>query len=120
MPSRWRCTCTRWIYDLSKAKTDRACHPGLLRKARGNGRRAHGRVDPGCGKVGAVRAIVEAVKKLEVRHRDQVLSGVTASLGLACFPHHGTNAAVVLQTANAAVHRSNEKGHNRLVVAEVR
>jgi diguanylate cyclase (GGDEF)-like protein len=43
---------------------------------------------------------------------------VTLSIGLACYPHHGTTIEALLQAADAALYRAKATGRDRVVTAE--
>ncbi len=58
------------------------------------------------------------VKTLQVKHKDQTLKSVSISLGVAVFPKHGSNADVVLKSADDALYRAKHEGRDRVVVAE--
>jgi diguanylate cyclase (GGDEF)-like protein/PAS domain S-box-containing protein len=56
-------------------------------------------------------------KNLEVFHYGKVLGGVTISLGLSYFPHHGNDADSLLQAADAALYQAKRSGRDRVVMA---
>jgi diguanylate cyclase (GGDEF)-like protein len=59
----------------------------------------------------------EAVKRLYVSHRGQLIGGVSSSLGVACFPDHGANSEALLQGADAALYVAKNAGRDRVMVA---
>jgi diguanylate cyclase (GGDEF)-like protein len=59
----------------------------------------------------------EAVKRLYVSHRGQLIGGVSSSLGVACFPDHGANGEALLQGADAALYVAKNAGRDRVMVA---
>jgi diguanylate cyclase (GGDEF)-like protein len=59
----------------------------------------------------------EAVKRMYVSHRGQLIGGVSMSLGAACFPDNGTSGDVLLQAADAALYAAKNGGRDRVVVA---
>ncbi|MFH7244727.1 MAG: PAS domain S-box protein [Spirulina sp.] len=61
-----------------------------------------------------LRAIVE---NLCLAFHGQNLGPITASLGVASFPEHGTNGTTLVQTADAALYRAKAAGRNRVIVA---
>jgi len=67
----------------------------------------------------AIRAetIREAIAQLKISYKGQVLGKLTASLGVAAFPEHGSTGAIVMQSADAALYRAKEAGRNQVVVA---
>jgi diguanylate cyclase (GGDEF)-like protein/PAS domain S-box-containing protein len=56
-------------------------------------------------------------KNLEVSSHGKVLGGVTISLGLSYFPHHGNDAETLLQAADAALYQAKRRGRDRVVMA---
>jgi diguanylate cyclase (GGDEF)-like protein len=62
-------------------------------------------------------SIRQEIAQLHVVHPDQVLSGITASLGVATFPRHGSTGAAVMQAADAALYRAKAAGRNQNRVA---
>ena len=61
----------------------------------------------------------EGVKKLEVLYQGKLLEGITASLGLSCFPMHGAESETLLQAADAALYQAKRNGRNRVVMSGV-
>jgi len=59
----------------------------------------------------------QAVKHLHVQHRYQRLDVVTLSLGVACFPNHGTTGEEVIRAADAALYRAKKEGRDRVAIA---
>ena len=60
----------------------------------------------------------EAVKRLEVQHRNQPLGRITVSMGVAIFPEHGRTGEALLQAADAALYRSKDAGRDRVTTAK--
>ncbi|HEY9648278.1 MAG TPA: diguanylate cyclase [Chroococcidiopsis sp.] len=58
-----------------------------------------------------------AIAQLALNHQGRSLRSLTVSLGVACFPQHGTTGAEVLQAADAALYRAKASGRNRVIVA---
>jgi diguanylate cyclase (GGDEF)-like protein len=56
--------------------------------------------------------IRQGVKHLQVQH-DQQLGAITLSLGVACFPEHGSTGEAVIRAADAALYRAKKKGAMR-------
>ena len=61
--------------------------------------------------------IRKAIGELKVACRGIVLSGITASLGVAEFPRHGDDGAALLQAADAALYRAKATGRNQVIMA---
>ncbi len=58
------------------------------------------------------------IRVLTVEHQGQPLAGVTASLGVAVFPGHGTSADILIRTADQALYQAKRTGRDCVVVAE--
>jgi diguanylate cyclase (GGDEF)-like protein len=56
------------------------------------------------------------VEKLKIQHNKQTLQ-VTASLGTAVFPDHGSSPDEVVKVADDALYRAKEEGRNRAALA---
>jgi diguanylate cyclase (GGDEF)-like protein len=61
--------------------------------------------------------IREAIAQITLSYNSQSLGDLTASLGVASFPHHGTTGNAVIQAADAALYRAKAAGRNQVVVA---
>jgi diguanylate cyclase (GGDEF)-like protein/PAS domain S-box-containing protein len=61
--------------------------------------------------------IRNAISQLRVTHNGQTTKPVTVSIGMACFPTHGANAADLLQVADASLYRAKQNGRNQTVVS---
>ncbi len=57
------------------------------------------------------------IQSLVAAHQGQTLDTVTASLGIAIFPVHGTTAAALVRTADQALYQAKHSGRNRVVMA---
>ncbi len=57
------------------------------------------------------------IKQLNVHYRDQMLRAVTASLGVAVFPNHGSSIESIMQEVDAALYRAKKEGRDRVAVA---
>jgi diguanylate cyclase (GGDEF)-like protein len=62
-------------------------------------------------------AIRVAIERLEVQHRRERLTPVTASIGIATFPASAQQADELLRVADAALYRAKQEGRNRLIAA---
>ena len=63
-------------------------------------------------------ALREAIKHLDVEHRNLPIGRVTASMGVALFPEHGRTGQALLQAADAALYRSKDLGRDRVTLAK--
>jgi len=61
--------------------------------------------------------IREAIAQLKLSLNGQFLGTLTASLGVAAFPEHGTTGTAVMQSADAALYRAKAAGRDRVMVA---
>ncbi len=59
----------------------------------------------------------EAIKRMDVKHRNQPLGRITASMGVAVFPEHGRTRDALLAASDEALYRSKEEGRDRVTVA---
>jgi len=70
----------------------------------------------------ATRARAERIRSrfrdLVVTHQGHSVGVITASLGVAALPAHGTNEKDLLQAADAALYRAKREGRDRVVVAD--
>ncbi len=57
----------------------------------------------------------EDCKRLEISLNGQYLGNVTFSVGIACFPDHGTTAEQLLHTADLALYRAKAAGRDRVM-----
>ncbi len=57
------------------------------------------------------------LRELTILHRGQSLGPITASIGVAALPMHGTSPKEVLAAADAALYRAKSEGRDRVVVA---
>jgi diguanylate cyclase (GGDEF)-like protein/PAS domain S-box-containing protein len=57
------------------------------------------------------------LRELSVTHRGQSLGTITASVGVAELPQHGTSAKELLESADAALYRAKREGRDRVIVA---
>jgi diguanylate cyclase (GGDEF)-like protein/PAS domain S-box-containing protein len=64
--------------------------------------------------------ISEYSKKLHPKFEGQILNPVTLSLGVACFPEHGSTSAALLRAVSTALDNARRSGTGRVVVAQNR
>lgn len=64
-------------------------------------------------------AIRSRLRDLVIMHQGRSLGLVTASIGVAALPLHGTTEKDILQAADAALYRAKKAGRDRVVVAEL-
>lgn len=58
-----------------------------------------------------------SISKLRVQHHGHSLGNISASFGVASFPHHGNTAQTLLHAADAALYQAKAAGRNRVVAA---
>jgi diguanylate cyclase (GGDEF)-like protein/PAS domain S-box-containing protein len=59
----------------------------------------------------------EMIKRLEIKHRNQPVGRLSASLGIAVFPDNGRTVEVLLRVTEGALNRARAEGGDRIVVA---
>jgi diguanylate cyclase (GGDEF)-like protein len=57
------------------------------------------------------------VSKLVIRHGGQHLGAVTVSIGIACYPAHGSTLKDLITAADRALYKAKADGRNRVVAA---
>jgi diguanylate cyclase (GGDEF)-like protein len=60
--------------------------------------------------------LAEQVRSLHVRHHGETLRRVTLSIGVAEYPRHGANAALLVTAADEALYRAKAQGRDRVVL----
>lgn len=60
----------------------------------------------------------DGIKHLTLEYLHQPLGRITISLGVACFPEHGSNGAELIQVADVALYRAKALGRDRVVTAK--
>jgi diguanylate cyclase (GGDEF)-like protein len=63
------------------------------------------------------RQILEAIRGLEIPHQGHLLPSVTASLGVAGFPAHASDAEGILEAADNALYVAKRTGRDRMVIS---
>jgi diguanylate cyclase (GGDEF)-like protein len=61
----------------------------------------------------------ESIKHLQVVYEDRTLQTITVSLGVSCFPLHGTTVESVIAAADYALGLAKASGRDRVVIAEL-
>jgi len=64
-------------------------------------------------------AIRARLREIVIMHQGRSLGVVTASIGVAALPQHGTTEQEILQAADAALYRAKTAGRDRVVLAEL-
>jgi diguanylate cyclase (GGDEF)-like protein len=52
-----------------------------------------------------------------IQHRGNTLERVSISIGVSCYPQHGSTGEALLRSADQALYRAKEEGRDRVVVA---
>lgn len=63
--------------------------------------------------------MLRGLRNLPVAHSGRLLKPITVSMGLACFPQHGSNPESLLRAADATLYVSKNSGRNRATAAAV-
>jgi diguanylate cyclase (GGDEF)-like protein len=63
-------------------------------------------------------ALRNAIADLNINHAGLTL-GITASLGVAVYPEHGSDAETLLHAADQALYEAKDQGRNRVMTAEI-
>jgi diguanylate cyclase (GGDEF)-like protein len=53
----------------------------------------------------------------QIEHHGKTLGRVSISVGVSCYPQHGTTGEVLLRSADRALYRAKEEGRDRVIVA---
>lgn len=61
--------------------------------------------------------ILEAVRQMQLKHREQLLGAITVSLGVAAFPIHGETPEALIRAADQALYQAKQGGRNKLASA---
>jgi diguanylate cyclase (GGDEF)-like protein/PAS domain S-box-containing protein len=59
--------------------------------------------------------IRQGLKQLQVTYGEQLLSQITVSIGLSCFPDHGKTMETLIQSADLALFQAKNEGRDRIV-----
>lgn len=59
--------------------------------------------------------IRQDLKKIKVKIEGKALGNISASLGIACFPHQGSSGEELLSTADRALYQAKKQGRDRVV-----
>ena len=60
----------------------------------------------------------EAAQRLEIHYGRALVGPISLSLGVACFPQHGSTSEELLHVADAALYQSKAAGRNRVTAAK--
>jgi diguanylate cyclase (GGDEF)-like protein len=58
----------------------------------------------------------EEVKNIQLQHEPSIDWQISLSLGVACFPSHGSTSQEIIKAADTALYRAKREGRDRLVV----
>lgn len=58
------------------------------------------------------------IRKITIEYHQEMISGITASFGIAAFPTHGQTGQDVIHWADIALYEAKEKGRDRIIVAQ--
>lgn len=77
---------------------------------------------PECG-LGQAGEIAESIREklaaMPLSYEGRDLGTVTASLGVACYPHHGATGNETIKTADQCLYQAKNNGRNRVVLAPI-
>ena len=62
----------------------------------------------------------QRITDLNMLSQGKHLNKITLSVGVACFPAHGTGLPELLSAVDAALYQAKKNGHNQVVVADSR
>lgn len=63
------------------------------------------------------RQIHQRIRQLEILHNGELLDRITTSMGVACFPNHGSTFEEVIRSADAALYQAKKLGRDRVEMA---
>jgi diguanylate cyclase (GGDEF)-like protein len=61
--------------------------------------------------------LCRAIRMTDIQYRGKTLRRVTISVGLACYPRHGSTRDALLRAADTALYRAKDEGRDRVIVA---
>ena len=61
--------------------------------------------------------IRQGIERLKIRNDGVLLENITMSIGVSCFPDDGTEAGVLIRTADKGLYMAKEQGRNRVIRA---
>ena len=61
--------------------------------------------------------ILDSVRHMQLKHREQTLGAITVSLGVAAFPNHGETPEALIRAADQALYQAKQGGRNNLASA---
>lgn len=68
---------------------------------------------------GRLEGLRAALAETVIHHAGRRLEPITASIGLACHPTHGTSGQALLRAADEALYQAKRTGGNRIVIAGI-
>ncbi|MGD1808898.1 diguanylate cyclase [Dapis sp. BLCC M126] len=63
--------------------------------------------------------ICSEVRELSLKNQGKILQSITVSLGVACFPLHGSTKEEIIQRADKALYRAKKAGRNRVILYQL-
>ena len=57
----------------------------------------------------------QGIRQLDIQYQDSSLGPVTISLGVACFPEHGSTGEALIRAADAALYCAKRRGRDRTI-----
>ena len=58
----------------------------------------------------------EKIKKISFQYEDQVISNITVSMGIACYPSHGRKKELLLKLSDQALYQAKDEGRDKVVM----
>jgi diguanylate cyclase (GGDEF)-like protein len=67
---------------------------------------------------GRAEDLCAGIKHVQLQHDNQSMGTITASIGVASFPDHGSSAEALIEAARHAMRQAQERGGDRVVIYE--